>query len=127
MTSRVAVGYLMVSGICLLVHNFVIIAMHDLGFHLVSAVIASFVVVVAVGYLLHCRLTFGERMCWSRFQKYAGAMAANVPLAYMSIWLLHEIAGFEMIWASPIASVVMVLVNYLLSRWAIVMPKSSTE
>ena len=127
MTPRPAAIYLLVSALCLVAHNLVINVMYGLGFHLISAVIVSFVVVVPIGYLFHCRLTFREQLYWFRFQKYAGAMAGNIPLSYINIWFLHEVAGLKIVWSSLSASIIMVAVNYLLSRWAIVISRALEE
>ena len=116
-------AYGAVSAFCLALHNVVLIAADRAGAPLIVGVVVSFVLVAAAGYVAHSRLTFGEALGFARFARYAMAMSANIPLAFVTTWIWHGPVGLPMVWAAPVASICMMAMNFLLSRWAIVVPK----
>ena len=61
------------------------------------------------------------------FARYLGAMAFNLPLSIMLLFLFHDLAHLPMIIASPLATIALFVANYFLSAWAIVggKPKAS--
>jgi putative flippase GtrA len=117
--ARPALIYGAVSAICLALHNVVMIGGDRLGWPFWGSILVSFCLSAVTGYILHSRATFGEPISLLRFQRYAIAMAANIPLVFIVIWVWHDLAGLAMVWASPIATICMIAVNFLLSRWAI--------
>lgn len=125
--TRAPLRYGFVAAVSLLLHNAIIVAGDATGLPLIISVLISFCFVVVVGYLLHCRLTFRAPVEWSGFNRYAVAMAINIPLSFTMIWLWHVAAGLPMIWASPIATLCMIVVNFQLSRWAIIRAAASSE
>jgi putative flippase GtrA len=124
--ARTTLAYGAVAATCLGLHNAVLIGV-DRALHgrvpglavLVTGFVLSFLVVSVAGYLLHSRFTFRERVSWHRYGRYALAMSTNTPLAFAATWVLNMPLGLPMAWAAPLASVGMVGVNFLLSRWAI--------
>ncbi|MCU0736312.1 MAG: GtrA family protein [Methylotetracoccus sp.] len=118
-TTRSA-AYLAVSALCLVTHNAVMIAGDAAGLPLSASVLLSFCVVVVLGYVGHSRLTFREPMTAGRFSRYALAMAANLPTAFVTVWLARDVVGLPMIVAAPLSTVVSIGINFLFSRWAIV-------
>lgn len=123
MLKRAAIPYLLVSGICLLLHNVVMITAMHRSFPLVMAVALSFCIVVATGYVLHSLLSFRQPLSLRRFWRYAAAMSLNMPLALVTIWLWKDIAGCPVVVAVPLATVTMLAANSLFSYWAIVAPQ----
>ena len=119
MIARNTLVYGAVAGFCLGLHNGIIIALDWLGAPLIAGVALSFALVSASGYALHSRFTFRRAMRWEGFARYALAMSANLPLAFITIWLWRHAAGLPMIYASPLASACMVAMNFALSHWAI--------
>lgn len=120
MIARSALIYGAVSAICLALHNIVVIGGDGIGWPYPASILLSFSLSAATGYLLHSLLTFGEPLQMRRFVRYAAAMSLNIPLALVALWAWHDLAGLAMIWASPLATLCMIVVNFLLSRWAIV-------
>lgn len=118
-------AYSSVAVICVLLHNAVIILADSLGLPLWLAVLISFVVVSATGYLLHAHFTFRQSLALGRYLRYALAMSANVPFAFVSTWFLHEELGIEIAIAAPLASLCMLIFNFVLSRWAVSVPGSN--
>ena len=123
MITRTTLAYGAVSGSCLVLHNAVMIGADWAGAPLIVGVVVSFVLVAAVGYVAHSLLTFGEPLGLVRFGRYCLAMSANIPFAYVTTWFWHGPMGLPMLWAAPLASICMVAVNFVLSRWAIAAPR----
>lgn len=119
-------AYIIVAGICLLLHNIVMVVADNRGVPLWLAVLISFGLVASTGYTLHGLFTFRQRLALSAFARYAIAMAANLPLAFATTWIWHDLLGLAMILAAPIATVCMVVFNFFLSRWAITPGVGST-
>lgn len=122
MSARTPVAYLAVAGLCILLHNVVLIGGDLLGLPLWTGVLISFMLVASVGYVLHGLLTFRQPLALGRFGKYVLAMSANIPLAFVTTWFWKDVAGLPMTIAAPIASACMLAFNFVLGRWAILAP-----
>lgn len=122
MSVRTPFAYVVIAGICIVLHNAVIILADRAGMQLWLAVLLSFCLVAGTGYLLHSVFTFRRPLAPITFARYVIAMVANIPLAFVTIWFWHLQIGLPMVLASPLASVCMLALNFLLGRWAIVMP-----
>jgi putative flippase GtrA len=119
MIARPAFAYGAVSAICLTLHNAVMIGGDKFGWPYLVSILVSFGLSVTTGYVLHSLATFGVPFSMQRFLRYAIAMSANIPLVFITIWIWHDLFGLAMVWASPIATICMIAVNFVLSRWAI--------
>jgi putative flippase GtrA len=103
----------------MVMHNGIMIAADRAGLSLLEAAATSFCILAVIGYLLLSVFVFTQGRSWRGFIRYTGAMAANFPLSTGLIWLFFVAAGQPMAIAAPASTLVMVLVNYGLSRWAI--------
>ena len=122
MSMRTPFAYVVIAGICIVLHNAVIILADRAGMPLWLAVLMSFCLVAGTGYVLHSVFTFRRPLAPVTFVRYVIAMVANIPLAFVTIWFWHQQVGLPMVFASPLASVCMLALNFLLGRWAIVSP-----
>ena len=122
---RSGLVYALVAGLCLGLHNGIVIGLDWLGAPLIAGVALSFAVVSLTGYALHSRFTFRQPMGIEAFARYALAMSANVPLVFVTIWLWRDVVGLKMLYASPLASGCMILRNFALSHWAIARPRGA--
>ncbi len=111
--------YAVVAAFCLAMHNGIMIAADWSGLSLLEAAATSFCIMVVVGYVLLSAFVFGGDRSWRGFWRYTGVMAANFPLSTGLLWLFRDLAGQPMTIAAPAATAVMVLVNFIASRWAI--------
>lgn len=111
--------YLMVAAICMITHNAIVIGGDAAGLAMPVAVFISFCVVVLLGFVLHSRFTFAVKSDGRSLIRYTAAMALNLPLNIALLWLLFERMHWPMIIASPVATIVMLVVNFFASRWAI--------
>ena len=114
--------YVAVAAICILLHNAVLIVGDFLGLPLWAGILTSFTLVASVGYVLHGLFTFRQPLAFSRFAKYVIAMSANVPVAFVTTWFWKDLVGLPMVLAAPLASACMLVLNFLLGRWAITAP-----
>ncbi|MDT8757308.1 GtrA family protein [Sphingomonas psychrotolerans] len=111
--------YGVVAGCCLLLHNAIMILADWSGLQLWQAASLSFGTMIVIGYVLLSAFVFDQPRSWTGFFRYSGAMAANFPLSTGLVWLFYGPFGAPMTVAAPAATLAMVLVNYLGSRWAI--------
>jgi len=119
---RTPFAYVAVAGVCVVLHNAVLIIGDFLGIPLWLGVMISFGIVASVGYVLHGLFTFRQPLAVRRLAKYAVAMSANIPLAFVTTWFWNRVVGLPMALAAPLASVCMLAVNFVLGRWAITAP-----
>ncbi|MBX3500806.1 MAG: GtrA family protein [Alphaproteobacteria bacterium] len=117
--ARHVLGYAGVSGLCLVIHNLLMIGSDAIGATLPLAVFSSYLVVVVTGYVLHSLISFRRKMHAMALLRYALAMSVNIPLAIATTWIWTSPVGLPMHWAAPIATLCMIVINYLLSHWAI--------
>ena len=123
MSIRTPSAYAAVAGLCILLHNAVMIAAERVALPLWTAVLLSFGIVAGAGYVLHGLFTFRQPLSLVAFAHYAIAMSANIPLAYLTTWFFLDRAGLPMTIAAPLGSVCMLAVNFVLGRWAITAPR----
>ena len=110
--------YVIISVVCALLHNGIMIGLDRLGAHYVVGQTASAAVLLPTGYLLQGQLTFNAKRSWRGFIRYSSALISNFPVAIAVLWLLCDMLRLDMIWASPISMVVLFVWNYFTSTWA---------
>jgi putative flippase GtrA len=111
--------YLVVAAICMISHNLIVIGGDAAGIPMPVAVTISFCIVVLIGFVLHSRYTFSVKGDVRSLLRYTAAMALNLPLNIALLWLLFEQLHWPMLIASPVATLVLLIVNFFASRWAI--------
>ena len=116
---QIAARFLSVGLICALLHNAIVITASFWHIHYAIACVISYVVVVVLGFALHTRFTFKQPPTLAAFWRYSLGMAANYPLTLALLFVLCDLAGLAIVIASPVATVLLVVWNYLTSRWAI--------
>lgn len=112
-------AYALVSGVCLLLNNAILIAVDRTGAPLPASIALSFAIVVVVGYGLHGRFSFRDTLDLSGLARYAVAMSANIPLGLVALWLWRDLVGLPMELAAPLATGCMTSVNFALCRFAV--------
>jgi len=117
---KTSLRYAAVAGGCLLLHNVVLISADAVGLHYVIASVVSFLLVSVTGFLLHAWATFRTEASLAAYGRYAAAMALNLPLSVVLLWLAYQQAGLPMVVAAPSVSLVMMLWNFVATRWALV-------
>jgi putative flippase GtrA len=113
------VRYLIVGGACAATYNAIMIGGDFLGLHYVVSTLVSYVVVVALGFVLHSTFTFSQTPSRPGFVRYALAMAANLPISVVLMFCLVTLGGLPVALAAPLCTVIMIAWNYGASHWAI--------
>ena len=112
--------FVMVGLVCAAAHNAIMIAGDWWHIHYAVSCVLSYAIVVVLGFALHVRFTFGQQASLDSFGRYALAMAANYPVTLALLFVMCDVAGWPVAIAAPVATVIMMVWNFLASRWAIV-------
>ena len=112
--------YSLVALLCLLLNYLVILAADWLGAHYLLAMTAAFLIVTPIAFLLHSRFTFGEPLRWDSFRRFTAGVATAAPVAYLAMIVLCSGFGLHVAIATPIATAVVFLWNFIAVHWAIV-------
>lgn len=110
--------YAIVSIVCALIYNGIMIGLDRLGIHYAVSQAVSAAVLLPVGYTMQARVTFVASRSWRDFLRYSAALLTNYPVAIAVLWLLCDLLRVDMLWASPISMVVLFIWNYMTSSWA---------
>jgi putative flippase GtrA len=84
-------------------------------------------VVVTIGFLLHANFTFSQQATGGSFVRYAVAMAANYPVSILLMFIFVNILHLVVAIASPLSTVILIVWNYTVSRWAILEKARATR
>jgi putative flippase GtrA len=112
--------YLTVGALCALTHNVIMIGSDYAGIHYFPATLLSCAVVTPLGYLLHCRFTFGQARSLAGFLRFAVGIAAAYPLSLGLMVLFCAALGWPVLVAAPLTTILLVVYNYISAHWAIV-------
>ena len=113
------IRYVFVAGCCALLHNGIVIGAARAGTGVLGAAAISFCLMIVIGYLLLCGVAFRTTPTRAGFSRYTLAMAGNFPLATVSLWLLAVPLHMPVAIASPLVTGLMIVINFLATRWAI--------
>ncbi len=112
--------YTMVGMVCAFAHNLVVIGADQAGVHYLPATILSFLLVTPLGYFLHSRHTFRAPPGWAGFTRFTAGIAVGYPLSLALMVLFCSGLGLPVIVATPLATAMLFLWNYVSAHWAIV-------
>lgn len=118
-TARTA-RYAMTGALCALAHNVVMILGDAAGVHYLPMTFLSFALVTPLGYLLHAGFTFKELLSWRAFLRFAAGVAVGFPLSLLIMAVFCSGFGLPVAIAAPLATLTLVLWNYVSTHWAIV-------
>ena len=111
--------YLAVGAICAVANNIILIAGDAVGIPYWALVPLTFVLMVPPSYVAHALWVFGVRTSWAAFGRYVAGTMSSLAVAALTIGLLRGAMTLPMVAAAPIATLAMVLYNYLMTRWAV--------
>lgn len=111
--------YLAVGAICAVANNIILIASDAAGMHYWAAMLLTFVLMLPPSYMAHASWVFGVRTSWTAFGHYVAGTLSSLIVAALTIGLLRGAMMLPMVAAAPIATLAMVLYNYLMTRWAV--------
>lgn len=111
--------YLTVGALCAVVYNLVMIGCDFAGMHYLPASLIAIAVVGPLGYFLHCRFTFRKALSLMGFARFMAGIAIAYPLLLALMMLFCSGLGLRVSIATPLATVVLFVFNYLSAHWAI--------
>lgn len=112
--------YVIVGAFCAGLYNVIMIAGDALRVGYVWSTVFAFVLLVLIGYALHCLYTFSEKLTLSGLARYTGAMLLTLPLSLGGIYLFRGLAHLPMWIASPLLTLSLFVWNFVATRWAVV-------
>jgi putative flippase GtrA len=115
---RTSARYLVVGVVCAAANNVIMIAGDAAGMHYWVAVLLTFLI-VPPSYVAHALWVFRVRKSWAAFAHYVAGTISSFGVMVLAVGLLRGVLMLPMIAAAPIATVAMVLYNYLMTRWAV--------
>ena len=115
--------YVIVGGLCAGLYNVIMVAGDWAGLHYAASTAFAFVLIVALGYILHCTFTFSEPMTLRGLVRYAAAMSLTLPLSLGAMFVLRDLVRAPMPIASPTVTVMLFAWNYAATHWAVVTRK----
>lgn len=124
---RAPIRFAIVGLLCATAHNAILLAADLWHIHYALSCAISYVIVVSLGFALHVRYTFQQPATAASFWRYGLSMAANYPLTLALLFLMCDIAGWPVAVAAPMATALLLAVNFLASRWAIVRTQSTAR
>ncbi len=110
--------YLVVGAVSAAANNVIMIAGDAAGMNYWAAVLLTFLV-VPPSYIAHTLWVFGVRASWAAFGRYVAGTISSFLVMVLAIGLLRGVLLLPMVVAAPIATIAMVLYNYLMTRWAV--------
>ncbi|WP_159865586.1 GtrA family protein [Novosphingobium sp. 9U] len=111
--------YLAGGALCAGLHNAVLIGADLVRIHYIVGMVISMIVVTPVGYLHQSILTFGRPPSWPRFAVFAAGTLSGFPLSLSLMLLFCSGLGLPVFVATPLATVSLLVWNYLWARRAI--------
>jgi putative flippase GtrA len=111
--------YTAVGAVCAGLNNGAIIGAAALGIDYVTSSVASFFVVTPIAYLLHSTVSFRQPRSISGLLRYSGGVVTALPMFLACMFVLSTMLGLPVAIASPVATVLLVLWNYILARWSV--------
>ncbi|MCE7797469.1 GtrA family protein [Sphingobium sufflavum] len=120
MTGRREPGrYLLVGAACALFNNIILIGGDAAGLHYAVSVLLTFVLMLPLSYLAHASWTFDATVNWPAFGRFLLGSLSSLAMATFAVGLFHDALRLPMVLAAPVATVVMTVYNFLMTRWAV--------
>jgi len=111
--------YVAVGVLCAALNNLALIVATAAGLNYLSAVFITCPPLLAIGYLIHARITFRIAPSFRAFLRYCAAMLANYPLWIGLMFLLCDVMRLPIVIAGPSGTALMFFWNFLSTHWAI--------
>lgn len=112
--------YLWGGAICALLHNALVIGLASAAIPYAVALVVSFCITVPIGYLFHSSVTFCEPRSWGRLVRFVGGSLAGFGWSAVLMIGMHNGLGLPIVLATPLATLLLFLWNFVAARWAIV-------
>lgn len=111
--------YLAVGVTCAVISNILLIGIVSLGIGYVWGSLIILAPVILLGYALHAAVTFGTRFSAAALLRFAATIVAGQPVWIAILFVLCDVLRLPIVVASPLGTVIMFLLNYVATHWAI--------
>jgi len=119
MRGRQPARYLVSGAFCAIANNGLLVAGADAGLSVLELTFLSFLVIGSAGYLAHVYFTFQQAASWRSYARFMAGVAFGIPIAYAILSLLCDGLRMPMVFAAPIATMVLLIYNFISARLAI--------
>jgi len=119
MLARAPARYLVVSGACAALNNLMLIAGDAAGLHYAVCVLLTFLLVVPIGYLAHASWSFAAAPSWRGFIHYIAGSSSGLVIASAAVAIFRGGLALPMVITAPLATLLLALYNYWMTRWAV--------
>ena len=110
--------YTSIGTICAILNNIIIISGDFFEVSYYPMTIVAFASVTPIAYLLHANFTFQQPGSWRSFWPFAAGLATALPLFFLIMEILCRVFNLSVILASPGATIILYIWNYMTSHWA---------
>jgi putative flippase GtrA len=117
--SREPGRYLFVGVLCAVLNNAILILGDWSGLHYLVSVLLTFVLVLPMSYLAHAWWTFRASASWLAFGRFMAGSISSLIVASLAVGALRGGLGLPMIVSAPLATVAMIVYNFVMTRWAV--------
>jgi len=111
--------YLISGGFCALANNVLLITGAHVGLGIFELTLLSFLVIGTAGYVAHVHFTFRQTPGWRSYARFMAGLALGIPAAYAVLALLCDVLHVPMLATAPIATIILLVYNYMNARLAI--------
>ncbi len=119
--------YVLVSGICVVIQNVVLISADRAGLPYELAILLSTAILLPTGFFLQSHCTFSVDKTFAAFVRYAGTMVSALPISMALAWVFCGLLRWPMFVASPAISLCLFCWNYAVSSWALAHRSAVTQ
>lgn len=116
---RTGLRYVAVGAACALLSNILLVGAVMTGAHYIVAGLLTIAPILAISFLLHCFVTFEVPPTAEAFARYSVTALPSYPLWFVSIAALSDGLGAPIWAASPIATGIVFLWNYIGTNWSL--------
>ena len=113
-----SVRYGLVSVVCALVNNLLLIVAAAAGISPLACAVGVIAPMLALGFSLQARWVFRAPATWAGFWRYSLGVLSNQPLFVVLIFFFCDVLRWPMAGAAPTATAFLFFWNFAASRWA---------
>lgn len=111
--------YLIIGLGCAILNNAILIGADAIGAHYVTAILLTFAITLPLAYVAHAWWTFDVGVSWIAFGRFVAGSVSSLIIAGLTVGVFRGGLDMPMLYAAPLATVVMTVYNYVMARWAV--------
>lgn len=111
--------YVVIGAACALLNNAILISADLAGLHYAVATAVTFLTTVPLAYATHAIWTFEARVSWHGLARFVAGSLSSLLVAGLTIAALRGAMNLPMLLAAPLATIAMMIYNFVMTRWAV--------